>query len=680
MNHIALTQANPFAITKAVDLNDEQILRLWVSVSDDADDFAEYARPGSPMPTFIMGAKGSGKTHLMRYHSFELQALRHRQNDLDLRSGIKKDGYVGIYMRCSGLNSGRFANKRQLPEVWRELFAYYIELWLAQHLLHIARDLELGTRDGDEADLCAAVLQLFDKAPLKSPTTVEGLSQFITNLQRHLDFEVNNCVLTGTLNVEVLATRGRLIFGIPKIFAQRYSFLKDVLFVYSVDEFENLTFEQQKLVNTLVREKELPSTLRIGSRLYGVKTHATDSADEENLRNSEYEEVYLDQLFRKHKKRYSTFAKQLIEKRLAAAYGVRNDKTGENAVDVNWNEFFENWDDSWKGTGILNIFKGIPSDQRQHLLNLGEKLAAAALDQDVISKIVTNLRAEKYPLLEKLNILLLFQEFAKGAAPLKTSIEIRSACKNFLNAPTHPSPYATALDHYKSDLVAQLRRESGQKQLYLGLDDFIIMSAGLPRAVLTILRSVFEWSLFNGEDPLRKYHVSLAAQQRGVRDAADWFYENMRKAGEDGLAIQTAVDRLAQLFRVNRFADKPVESSLIAFSVAEEDADAEARRILRLAEDRSFLIRVSGGQRDKNSKRVTTKYQLNNMLCARWDLPLGRRGTIPLDAVQFNAVFDATKGATFKGVLQDWEDRMAAPHFGKAKGRGSSTGRQHSLF
>ena len=130
MSSTQITQANPFGITKAVDLNDEQILSLWVNVSGAAADFAEFARPQSPMPTFIMGAKGSGKTHLMRYHSFELQTLRHNQRNVSLREGVRSDGYIGIYMRCSGLNSGRFANKRQSPEVWKELFAYYIELWL----------------------------------------------------------------------------------------------------------------------------------------------------------------------------------------------------------------------------------------------------------------------------------------------------------------------------------------------------------------------------------------------------------------------------------------------------------------------------------------------------------------------------------------------------------------------
>ena len=674
-----VAQTNPFGITKAVDLNDEQILSLWVNVSGAAEDFAEYARPQSPMPTFIMGAKGSGKTHLMRYHSFELQTLRHNQKNISLREGIRNDGYIGIYMRCSGLNSGRFANKRQSQEVWRELFAYYIELWLTQHLLHVMQVLELGKPDGDEADLCRSIVSLFDKPPRAIPTTIPDLRSLITQLQRHLDFEVNNCVLTGKISAEVLATRGRLVFGIPKLLADRYTFLRNVLFVYSIDEFENLTLDQQKLINTLVREKELPSTLRIGSRLYGIKTQATDSAEEENLRNSEFESLYLDQIFRTHKKRYSTFAKELIEKRLTAAYGLTDDGSKINAMDVNWAEYFETWDDSWKSKDIVKLVGRKPPHERPHFNSLRNKLQSTELREGVVDRVINNLLVPDYPLLEKLNLLLLFQDMFKGENPITASAEIKKMCSHFIEEQNSKGRYGGTLDHYKSDLIAQLRRENDGKQYYLGLDTFIVMSAGLPRALLTILRSVFEWSFFNGEDPLQTYRVSLSAQQRGVKDASDWFYENMRKAGDDGIAILTAIDRLAQLFRVNRFADKPVECSLIAFSVAEEDASTEALRILRLCESRSFLNRITGGQRDRNSERVTMKFQLSNMLSPRWDLPLGRRGTTALDADQFNAIFDVSKRSQFDEVLSDWRERMTAPHFGKSRARQEFSSQQSLL-
>src|SRR5258708_28352273 len=116
-----------------------------------------------------------------------------------------------------------------------------------------------------------------------------------------------------------------------------------------------------------------------------------------------------------------------------------------------------------------------------------------------------------------------------------------------------------------------------------------------------------DWSAFNGEEPFVPQRIPKDAQHGGVKDASIWFYENMRKAGNDGLLIQTAIDRLANVFRINRFGDKPVECSLIAFSLDENLVSAEALRILKLAESRSFLIRIPGGQRDRNSERVTMK-------------------------------------------------------------------------
>src|SRR4051812_8895501 len=115
---------NPFNITKAVDFTDQQINDFWVDIPSGAG-FASMAKPTSPMPMQIIGGKGSGKTHLMRFFSYPLQKIRHTR---DILGGIQKDGYLGIYLRCGGLNSARFKEKGQTDEVWESVFSYYMEL------------------------------------------------------------------------------------------------------------------------------------------------------------------------------------------------------------------------------------------------------------------------------------------------------------------------------------------------------------------------------------------------------------------------------------------------------------------------------------------------------------------------------------------------------------------------
>lgn len=69
--------SNPFSLTKANDLTNDQIQDLWVDVgsSEAPNSLFNSGRFASPMPTFILGGKGSGKTHLMRYASYALQRL-----------------------------------------------------------------------------------------------------------------------------------------------------------------------------------------------------------------------------------------------------------------------------------------------------------------------------------------------------------------------------------------------------------------------------------------------------------------------------------------------------------------------------------------------------------------------------------------------------------------------------
>src|SRR4051812_854641 len=89
---------NPFNVTKAVDFSDAQIATTWVDFKAEEGGFFSLADPTSPMPRILLGGKGSGRTHLMRYYSATLQRLRHADDP----QAVLADRYLGIYFRCSG--------------------------------------------------------------------------------------------------------------------------------------------------------------------------------------------------------------------------------------------------------------------------------------------------------------------------------------------------------------------------------------------------------------------------------------------------------------------------------------------------------------------------------------------------------------------------------------------------
>ena len=93
--------------------------------------------------------------------------------------------------------------------------------------------------------------------------------------------------------------------------------LREVKFVYMLDEFEALEATHQQHINTLIRERSLRTTFIVGSRLYGVRTYGINGSGEENRPGSEFDIVILDEIMREDKEEYHLFARQLTEKRLS---------------------------------------------------------------------------------------------------------------------------------------------------------------------------------------------------------------------------------------------------------------------------------------------------------------------------------------------------------------------------
>jgi hypothetical protein len=298
-----------------------------------------------------------------------------------------------------------------------------------------------------------------------------------------------------------------------------------------------------------------------------------------------------------------------------------------------------------------------------------------------INQILKHLSVEGFPLLEKINIFLFYQAWHKAENLNIASVRIAKSCETFRTKNSRKSDYFHTYDHFAKDLLAQLFRDTDQQQKYCGIDSFISMSMGLPRNLLNILKHIFNWALFNDEKPFEARSISLDAQRHGVLQAAEWFYRDAKTKGEDGAFLQESISRLAELFRVIRFSSKPVECSICSMSLDFATASTQSKKYLDLAVKYSLLIEISGGQRDRNSMRVDVKYQLNSILSPIWDLPISRRGVLPLQTDLVDSIFDPDKCSGFQELLKLRTAGMNPPFERKLKtGMPNQNSTQSDLF
>ena len=644
---------NPFEVTKATDLDDAQIAATWVDLPS-AGGFRSVIDPRSPVTRFVLGGKGSGRTHLLRYYSSRLQALRLHGRGSD---ALATEGYVGVYLNSSALNPGRFFGKGQNDDTWNAVFGYYFDLSFALRMLFAVDELCRACEEGDEvsASLRDEVHRLFDEPPETSSSLTADLSQLL----RRLDSSINHAALTRELRVVVGATPGRLIFGTARALG-RVAVLKDIQFALLLDEFENFSELQQRYVHTLIREKTKRVSFLVGARTFGVRTTWTLSG-ERNRVGSEFETIELDSFFRRRHADYRRFCRSLVARRLNQA-GFLAD-SGERDFAAALGRSFVHYPTTAGGGDATAFVRELALD-RKHLVRLREQLKEyrpGAISDKGIAAVLQALHCPEDPVIEKICVYLLYRSW-HGRGELNAASRAIEADRRAFLAGDRGTAFATTVGHFRIDMVAQLLQEYRQSQRYLGFAEYLVLSAGLPRGLLVILKHVFRWAVFNGEKPFVDGHaITEESQRAGVEEAGRWFLTDLAGIGPHGEDARDAVGRLGRFLQALRFSDKPTESSACTVSLDPRLLSTRGRATVDHCVQSSFLLSVSRGHRDRSTGLRKQKLQLHPMLCPRWRLPTGRRGVVELSTEEAGAIFDAPMATRLRTMIDVRLARMNAP-------------------
>ena len=666
-------QTNPFSLIRASDITDAQINSLWVELGPAI--IGAVIEPTSPTSKYILGGKGSGKTHLLRYHSYQVARLRNpKASGLD---AVKKMGYLAVFLRATALDAARFEIPGEPPLRWQTLFGIYLELRLAELVIDALMEIKRTSPSShfNDQEFIGVLSSHVDNEEVSHCNSLQDLKSWAESERRTIDQAINNAAFSGELKIHVPFSVGAFCLPIKQAICAWSDDLKDVPLIYMLDEIENFSEGQQIVVNSLIHYGEGLATFRVSGRLYAIKTMATIGG-EENREGSEFQIKRLDDALMNNLK-FKDFARQFVRKRIG--FGAQRVRGGGqfdpelSLQTIDSSLFFED---------ILPVV-GIDSVNFEYIERFEELLRSSfsnsvAWGGDAVTDIV-KLLTKNYPLiLSKLNILLFCKKYRVDVKPIKLANEIAQQARDFISrGGAGKSGYANAYGHYKIDLFAQICKEAkgGIGVPYAGFDAFVHMARGNPRNLLIILGRLYEMAAFRNLDFTSGTPISIPLQTTAAADSARFMFERDTNYGKPSDDAREVVERLASLLRTARFALKIPEVSPLTVSFSSTDLSENSKRNLDLSLKYSFLFEVDEGRPDRNSDRINRKVHVNPMLSPRWGLPIARRGDISLNADLLNSIFDVEQGKLFDQLL-----KLLAIKWNNPFAFSSNSGLQGGLF
>jgi hypothetical protein len=661
---------NPFALARASDYSDKQINSLWVEIGSAA--ISRIIDPQSTVSKYILGGKGTGKTHLLRYHSY--QVARQRDPNVSGVALLKKYKYLAVFLRATGLDATRFEAGSLESHQWQQLFGVYLELRLVELVLDALCDIK-HTSPAETLDDSAFIEHMsrsVNDIDAAGCTNLEAFSEWVVMTRRSIDDAINNAAFTGRLDIRIPFAIGSLALQTSVAIGKWNKSLSEISLIYLIDEIENFSVSQQQVVNSLIRYSEGRATFRVTGRLYGRKTFATLAGGEENREGAEFKTTNLDDILRENHK-FPEFSRKFVAKRLSAAGIVPFAHVDKDGI-FEPKECFEELDSENLYSQTIRSLR-IESNDLGFLKRFESALLSAPTSdsENGISNgasVAETLADEFPPIIQRLNVLLFCKKFKRKSSARTLARTIANDASNFLTAPVRErNYYANAYGHYAADLFAQLCRDSkvAAGVPYAGFDLFVRMASGNPRNLLIILGRAYEIAAFKDIDFVNGPPLAVSIQSDAALESARFMYERDTNYGSDSDLARDAVDRLAVLLRTARYALNIPEVSPLAVSFSNSDLSHTSQKVLHAALNYSYVFEIYEGRPDRNSQNVHRKIQLNPMLSPKWGLPVGRRGDIGLSHELVNAIFDPSLQPEFEALLRAADTRWNSPFRSSAK-------------
>lgn len=640
--------ADIFAKNRAEELPDD-VWKMFVYPRNDSKfDLKKWTKS-----TVVEGGRGSGKTMFIKYHCHPTIFSKKKDN-----IQLEDFNFIGFHWRPDTFFVQNITDKL-LGSRWESSFVSYISISiiiefskLIKNIIESKYDNEIFKSELAEFTLPRPIretLKIGEVPLINCLEELEDQQYFLTQWINSNNGEEAPFVLDLTSSMNLIISR----------LSRRFEQFSDTTFNLFVDEFENLTFEQQKVVNTWVKHSKNNSIVSIAYKKYANITRQTKSQEKILIRNDfrvlDIDAGYADdfenlaaEVFLLKWSQYNHLPEseelldvvsdpKFVEQRREQIYIgnlkkiVKHVLPGMSLKEISEQVFIDN---VLQNKLVNTISQGLKEHKSK--LSVSSFIDSQHLQASIVNAALVNRKSSN---INPELILIEFEKYKAGST---------SKYKNWI--PNNLKGILLYLYSTTSNRICPI---------YSGFEQFTLMSKGNLRHFLELCHQSF--SKLEDLDECEEFIdvVPIDVQLNSTKYTSKLELDKIADLGRDGKYLKRIARRLGKLFAYSQSRRAQSEPEVNHFSIPMSDKSSLKPEVSKLLNECLMWSVLFEEESTKNKSEIAIEeydYVLHPVLSAHFNISPSKKRKLSLSIADIEALFIGDD-EEFQKVLQKFETK-----------------------
>ena len=617
----------------------------------------------------IIGARGSGKTTYLKYHCYPTQLSKKREviTDYDLQQ-------IGLYWKPDTIFTQQL-NTNYLGTDWLAAFDTYCALSLLSEFSKLIQSLINSNYDNNDIKL-----KLANYSFPSDFKEVLGYSDEILNFKGLLSYckgrklKLSSWVSgrSDELNFKFLPGKEILEYVIEDL-VDNELFANITIHVF-IDEFENFTKEQQKIINTWMKHGKSPLLFSVAFKKFS--SIAKETTGRENIEErDDYNKIdIVDDIYAKSDKSFDVLAAEIIILKVQEFLDKKNEyidsETLSSPIKISQRSELEY--QSYILSLIRTIFPQKPySDIAQEIINdptLANKLLDninMALKRKKTSLDASSFVDKDYSAASISNSSILFRNSTDPVILLEKFNKYKKGIPDF--------KYKDQIDNTLVGSILNIYLSYSQRlcPVFSGFDAFTGMARNNLRHLLELCHQSFielEVAMNHSIPKDGLPVVPTEIQAKAAKKCSSIELERMSELGPFGATLQRIAYRLGLIFQLKQKKKSQSEPEIIHFAVKAhsiKDLDPKIQKLLESAKQWNVLIEYDETKNKDITDISTKEWMLTPMVSPYFTITYRKIRKISFSIAEIETIFiksDRDFEVFYKDLIKRWDIENKAKH------------------